>query len=96
MQYEQFAPHEQRVVDEAEELKKKISSLVTFFNSTIFISQISEAEQVRLRNQYRFMEGYCSCLIERIAAFTAANIAKGQERRSKAFDTLPDDFEAPH
>ena len=61
-------PHQERVVAEKTELSDKLSKLLAFFQSPIF-STLSEAEQSRLRNQARFMDGYSAVLAERIAAF---------------------------
>ncbi len=61
-------PHQERVVAEKTELSDKLSKLLAFFQSPIF-STLSEAEQSRLRNQARFMDGYAAVLEERIAAF---------------------------
>lgn len=65
----EYQPHEQRVLDERDELIVKLSKLYAFFQSPIFLT-LSEAEQSRLRNQARFMDGYGAVLEERITAFT--------------------------
>lgn len=57
-----------RVIIEKEELDDKLSKLSTFLSSVVFAS-LPEAEQSRLRNQARFMDGYSAILAERIAAF---------------------------
>lgn len=61
-------PHQQRVVDEKNELSERLAKLLAFFQTPIF-EGLSEAERSRMRNQARFMDGYCSVLEERIAAF---------------------------
>lgn len=61
-------PHQQRVVTEKAELDEKLAKLLAFFQTPIFAG-LSEAEQSRLRNQARFMDGYAAVLEERIAAF---------------------------
>lgn len=61
-------PHQQRVVDEKKDLDDKLAKLLAFFQNPIFTG-LSEAEQSRLRNQARFMDGYSAVLGERIAAF---------------------------
>ncbi|MDO9148276.1 MAG: hypothetical protein Q7U52_11560 [Hydrogenophaga sp.] len=66
----QFQPHQQRVVDEHKELSEKLGKLLSFFQTPIFFG-LSEAEQSRLRNQARFMDGYAAVLEERIVAFNA-------------------------
>ena len=63
-------PHQQRVVDEKNELSERLSKLLSFFQGPIF-QTLSEAERSRLRNQARFMDGYAAVLEERIAAFGA-------------------------
>lgn len=63
-------PHQQRVVDEKNELSERLGKLLAFFQGPIFPT-LSEAERSRLRNQARFMDGYAAVLEERIAAFGA-------------------------
>lgn len=67
-----FAPHEQRVIDEHRDLTEKINKLRAFFDTPIFCG-LSEAEQMRLRAQAGFMDGYQGMLRERISAFMATN-----------------------
>lgn len=67
-------PHQQRVVDERNELEKKWSALGVFTNGgegSIFAG-LDEAEQTRLVCQYRFMGGYLDMLNSRIDAFGAS------------------------
>lgn len=66
-----FAPHEQRVIDEHRELTEKLNKLRTFFDKPIFRG-LAEAEQMRLRAQAGFMDGYQDMLRERIIAFMRA------------------------
>lgn len=61
-------PHQQRVIEEKEQVSERLSKLYAFFQGAIFPTLI-EAEQSRLRNQARFMDGYVAVLEERIAAF---------------------------
>ena len=61
-------PHQQRVVTEKAELDEKLGKLLSFFQTPTFAG-LSEAEQSRLRNQARFMDGYSAVLAERIAAW---------------------------
>lgn len=61
-------PHQDRVVAEKRELDEKLSKLLAFFQTVVFTG-LSEAEQSRLRNQARFMDGYSAVLGERIQAF---------------------------
>jgi hypothetical protein len=59
-----------RVVAEKAELDERLGKLLSFFQSTTFLS-LPEAERSRLRNQARFMDGYSAVLGERIEAFKA-------------------------
>lgn len=61
-------PHQQRVVDEKDEVSDRLAKLLAFFHGPIFPA-LDEAEHSRLRNQARFMDGYAAVLEERIAAF---------------------------
>jgi len=70
----QLAPHQQRVVTERDELAERLSKLFAFFQSPIFAG-LPAAEQNRLRNQARFMDGYLAVLGERIEAFSAPQAA---------------------
>jgi hypothetical protein len=66
-----FAPHEQSVIDEHRELTEKLNRLRIFFDTPIFRG-LDEAEQMRLRAQAGFMDGYQDMLRERISAFMRA------------------------
>lgn len=63
-----LVPHQERVVTEKNELAERLGKLLSFFQSPLFAG-LSEAEQSRLRNQARFMNGYLAVLEDRIAAF---------------------------
>lgn len=63
-------PHQQRVIEEHRDLTEKLNNLRAFFGTPIFFG-LAEAEQSRLRNQARFMDGYLAVLEERIVAFMA-------------------------
>jgi hypothetical protein len=63
-------PHQQRVVDERDELDSKAAKLNSFFETPIF-DGLDAAEQGRLRTQLVAMETYSDILRERIAAFSA-------------------------
>lgn len=67
-----FAPHEQRVIDEHRDLTEKLNKLRAFFDTPTFRG-CSEAERTRLRVQASFMGGYQDILQERISAFMAAH-----------------------
>lgn len=64
----ELQPHKQRVMTELNELSEKLTKLLSFFQTPTFAG-LPEAEQSRLRNQARFMDGYAAVLEERIAAF---------------------------
>lgn len=64
-------PHQQRVIDEHNELSQRLVKLIDFFDNPIF-KDLDEAEQSRLKNQSRFMGGYKAVLEECIAAFLKA------------------------
>jgi histone acetyltransferase (RNA polymerase elongator complex component) len=65
---QQYAPHQQRVVQELSELSDKLAKLKTFTTGTTF-SSLAADEQERLKRQLGHMEGYVTVLVERIAAF---------------------------
>ena len=67
-----FAPHEQRVIDEHRDLTEKLNKLREFFDTPVF-RVLTEAEQMRLRAQSGFMDGYQDMLRERISAFMRAH-----------------------
>lgn len=67
-----FAPHEQRVIDEHRDLTEKLNKLRRFFDTPTFRG-LAEAEQMRLRAQAGFMDGYQDMLRERIDAIMRAH-----------------------
>jgi hypothetical protein len=67
-----FAPHEQRVIDEHRELTERHKKLKAFFQTPIFAG-LKEAEATRLRCQSFFMAGYADVLAERIDAMMRAH-----------------------
>lgn len=62
-------PHEQRVIEEANELLEKITKLSLFIDSNPIFQNIDEKEQCRLKLQLVTMKGYYSVLVERIENF---------------------------
>lgn len=68
----EFAPHQQRVIDERRDLTEKLDKLILFFDTPIFRNDIAEGERVRLREQRMFMTKYRDILTERINAFISA------------------------
>jgi hypothetical protein len=63
-------PHQQRVVDEKEELDKKATALSNFIGTSPIFDTIDPAEQERLKQQNDVMWQYSEILGARIAAFT--------------------------
>jgi hypothetical protein len=61
-------PHQERVVTEYEELLSKTLALGKFLDTPVF-EQLDEAEQARLREQWKVMQQYGLILSQRIAAF---------------------------
>lgn len=66
-------PHEQRVVDEKQELDNKTKSLDDFLLTELFHGLPSE-EQDRMERQFEIMKKYSEILGERIAAFPPSNL----------------------
>lgn len=65
-------PHQQRVIDERNELEKKLRALDKFIdpeNLNPLFDACSEAEKTRLLCQFMFMSGYLDILNARINAF---------------------------
>lgn len=73
-------PHQQRVVDEKDQLAERLGKLLIFIQGPVF-GTLPEAEQTRLSCQVLFMDGYLKVLEQRIAAFLPEP------------DNLPDDYE---
>jgi hypothetical protein len=61
-------PHEDRVIEEAEQLENKLKLLRQFTASLTFVA-IQVDEQVRLLRQAQYMTQYLGVLKERIEAF---------------------------
>lgn len=64
-------PHQQRVVDEKDELDKKATALSLFIGNGSVFPTLDEAEQNRLREQCEVMWQYSEILGARIAVFSA-------------------------
>lgn len=67
-----LAPHQQRVVDEKDELDKKATALRLFIGNGSIFPTLDFAEQNRLREQCEVMWQYSEILGARIAAFKPA------------------------
>jgi hypothetical protein len=61
-------PHQQRVIEERQELENRRQKLSAFFGTQMFES-LNPAEKERMKRQHDMMEGYSTVLGERIAAF---------------------------
>lgn len=65
-----LAPHQQRVVQEKEELDEKLSKLSAFIDSPNFTITVNDENEIaRLVCQEEIMKDYSEILAERIAAF---------------------------
>ena len=65
-----LAPHQQRVVQEKEELDEKLSKLSAFIDSPNFTVTVNDENEIaRLVCQEEIMKDYSEILAERIAAF---------------------------
>jgi len=62
-------PHQQRVIDEYDDLKDKTTKLNQFFQTPIF-AKLDELEKDRLNRQWKTMQQYGAILAERIDAFS--------------------------
>lgn len=71
-----MAPHQQRVIDEREQLQERLTKLLAFFQTPAFAA-LDSAERVRMPVQARYMRGYSAVLAERIAAFRQERDAEG-------------------
>lgn len=68
MDTKQYLPHQQRVVEELEELSDKVQKLSVFITGEIF-SKLSEDEKKDLVEQLETMETYADILERRINRF---------------------------
>ena len=65
-----LAPHQQRVVQEKEELDEKLSKLSAFIDSPNFTITVKDENEIaRLVCQEEIMKDYSEILAERITAF---------------------------
>lgn len=65
----EYAPHQQRVVDERESLQDKISKLSNFVTVNEIFKSLPEIEKTDLRDQLSFMCLYLEKLDSRISRF---------------------------
>jgi len=66
--YADLQPHQQRVVDESNEMNERTKKLGDFYRTDLF-KGLDEAEQRRLNRQANIMQLYCDVLQDRILAF---------------------------
>ena len=64
-----YAPHQQRVVDEANELREKFSKLDSFILDNPIYQELEKEEQKDLKLQRTHMEQYMLVLERRISRF---------------------------
>jgi len=62
-------PHQQRVIEEANELADKIVKLTYFISDNPIFKTLSDEEQFRMTKQLVFMDAYFDVLKERINNF---------------------------
>lgn len=67
----EIQPHQQRVIDEKQELDLKLSNLLDFTNTNPIFETLPTDEKGRLLEQRRIMREYSQILGERIKAFTS-------------------------
>lgn len=68
MEQKELQPHEQRVVDERNELNEKITKLHDFFKNPIF-QKLPEEDKNLLNEQSEIMMNYSDVLLKRINRF---------------------------
>lgn len=85
-----YQPHEQRVIDEREELNGKIEKLNTFIGGDIF-NGLDSQNQLLLTQQAVAMQNYLDILDQRIALFPPSG-----EHAPTAGGTPPGDPVGPH
>jgi hypothetical protein len=66
-----YLPHQQRVIEERDDLDGKLTRLTAFFGVPLFHS-LPDDERNRLTTQAQHMTAYLRVLNERIAAFPPA------------------------
>lgn len=76
--------HQQRVIDERQEVGDRLTKLQAFFETVLF-STLDVAERVRLRNQALVMHNYVAILDERIEAFSPEPTMTGVQVETKTY-----------
>lgn len=62
-------PHQQRVIDEAQELNEKLVKLMDFINKSDIYKSLSIDDARLLNEQYYYMQNYFRVLNTRISQF---------------------------
>ena len=65
----EMLPHQQRVIDEKNELVERITKLKAFFTTEMFVNLGTEDKQL-LQRQCIVMQGYAGILEQRISRFS--------------------------
>ena len=65
----EFAPHQQRVVDEKNELEDRFKKLDSFILDNPIFTSLPQEDQDLLKEQNNLMQRYLSVLEKRIARF---------------------------
>lgn len=65
----EYAPHQQRVIDEANELRDKFSKLGEFILNNNIFPTLPQEERDDLESQHALMEQYLNVLDRRISRF---------------------------
>jgi len=64
-----YLPHEQRVIDELQDLTTKMGALHAF-TSTVIFDNLDPTDRILLLKQYKHMYGYHEVLQQRVDRFT--------------------------
>ena len=64
-----YLPHQQRVIDEAQELNEKLVKLMDFINKSDSYKSLSIDDARLLNEQYYYMQNYFRVLNTRISRF---------------------------
>ena len=64
-----YLPHQQRVIDEAQELNEKLVKLMDFINKSDIYKSLSIDDARLLNEQYYYMQNYFRVLNTRISRF---------------------------
>jgi hypothetical protein len=65
----EYPPHQQRVLDERQELVTKVIALRAFIDSSPIFEKLDDSEKERLQRQHSIMTAYVIVLTERIDNF---------------------------